>query len=159
MRHYCDGSRLIDTLQSLQPNANTIFNSVHPELCRGRAGESTSIEELAMHRALAVHVRDRFLGPGVVRGARAGMVNTAVEVSLNYQSLACVGRSNHKPDTKDKPKPFHAKTQTQTKKQCPVKNIVASPQRDYDGKENKKPDKVSPRKMVVQKQLRVSHSD
>jgi hypothetical protein len=37
-----------------------------------------------MHRSLAVHVRNRFLGPGVVRSARAGMVATAVEVSLKF---------------------------------------------------------------------------
>jgi hypothetical protein len=62
------------------------------ELCRGRASESTSIEELAMHRSLAVHVRDRFLGPGVVRSARAGMVATAVEVSLKYPQIKPVSK-------------------------------------------------------------------
>lgn len=61
-------------------------------LCKGRASESTTIEELAMHRALAVHIRERFLGPGNVRSARASMVDTAVEVSLHY-SPQCMARS------------------------------------------------------------------
>ena len=39
-----------------------------------------------MHRALAEHVRDRFLGRGVVTAARTSMVATAVEVSLKYSS-------------------------------------------------------------------------
>jgi hypothetical protein len=45
-----------------------------------------------MHRSLAVHVRDRFLGPGVVRSARAGMVATAVEVSLKYPQTRPVSK-------------------------------------------------------------------
>lgn len=45
-----------------------------------------------MHRALAVHIRERFLGTGNVRSARASMVDTAVEVSLHY-SPQCMARS------------------------------------------------------------------
>lgn len=59
-----------------------------------------------MHRSLAVHVRDRFLGPGVVRSARAGMVATAVEVSLKYPQIkpvAVTGKQTvaRKPPHKD----------------------------------------------------------
>ena len=139
------------------------------ELCRGRAGESTSIEELAMHRALAVHVRDRFLGPGVVRSARAGMVNTAVEVSLNYNSLAHADKRKPKEKSKDKPKPkpqdtlkpFNSMTvnNAESKTKNSISDMVTSPQRDKDGKENKKPDKISPKIISRQKQLRVSHDD
>ena len=60
-------------------------------LCKGRASESTTIEELAMHRALAVHIRERFLGPANVRSARASMVDTAVEVSLHYPPMCVQG--------------------------------------------------------------------
>jgi hypothetical protein len=53
-------------------------------LCRARSAGSTSIEELAMHRALTEHVREKFLLPGVIKSTRASMVSTAVEVSLKY---------------------------------------------------------------------------
>lgn len=54
------------------------------ELCRARSSASSSVEELAMHQALAAHVREKFLLPGVIKTARASMIATAVEVSLKY---------------------------------------------------------------------------
>ena len=69
-------------------------------LCKGRASESTTIEELAMHRALAVHIRERFLGPGNVRSARASMVDTAVEVSLHYSPRCMAGSASGSVDSR-----------------------------------------------------------
>ena len=53
-----------------------------------------------MHRALAVHLRERFLGPGIVRSARASMVDTAVEVSLQYSPMSITGSASSSVDTR-----------------------------------------------------------
>ena len=55
-----------------------------------------------MHRALAEHVRDRFLGRGVVAAARTSMVATAVEVSLKYPSQP---KAQAQADAKEMEKP------------------------------------------------------
>lgn len=53
-----------------------------------------------MHRALAVHIRERFLGPGNVRSARASMVDTAVEVSLHYSPRCTAGSGSGSLDSR-----------------------------------------------------------
>lgn len=65
-----------------------------------------------MHRALAEHVRDRFLGRRVVTAARNSMVATAVEVSLKYppmaQSIAqAQAQVQAQTQTQTQPKPWH----------------------------------------------------
>jgi hypothetical protein len=54
------------------------------ELCKRRASTATTVEELAMHRALATHVHAALVPAGQVKRARAHMVEVAVETSLRY---------------------------------------------------------------------------
>ena len=77
-----------------------------------------------MHRALAEHVRDRFLGRRVVTAARNSMVATAVEVSLKYppmaQSIAQAQaqvQAQAQPQTQTQPKPWHREKEKEKKKE------------------------------------------
>ena len=54
------------------------------ELCKKRASSSSSIEELAMHRALATYVHEFFVPSHQIKKARGRMVEVAVESSLKY---------------------------------------------------------------------------
>ena len=54
------------------------------ELCKTRAASSSSIEEIAMHRALATYVHEFFVPAHQIKKARARMVEVAVESSLKY---------------------------------------------------------------------------
>ena len=52
------------------------------DLCKNRTGSAASVEELAMHRALAEHVRKNFSGFGNIEKIQQEMVAAATEVSL-----------------------------------------------------------------------------
>ena len=52
------------------------------DLCKNRTSSATSVEELAMHRAIAEHVRKNFSGFGNIEKIQQEMVAAAIEVSL-----------------------------------------------------------------------------
>jgi hypothetical protein len=54
------------------------------DLCKQRAGGAGSVEELAMHRALATYAHEFFIPGAQVKKARGKMVEVAVETSLRY---------------------------------------------------------------------------
>ena len=68
-----------------------------------------------MHRALAEHVRDRFLGRGVVAAARSSMVATAVEVSLKYPSQSKAQTQTHAGDVDTERPSEQAQTDVKTR--------------------------------------------
>ena len=71
-------------LQDQSEAIYSTFLSDIMELCKTRASSSSSIEEIAMHRALATYVHEFFVPAHQIKKARARMVEVAVESSLKY---------------------------------------------------------------------------
>ena len=100
-----------------------------------------------MHRALAEHVRDRFLGRGVVTAARTSMVATAVEVSLKYSSQP---KAQAEADAEEMEKPSkQEQTESKTRQSLILNKESGNSKNDTHGSQKFILSKVKKKKKIL----------